>query len=86
MSGVQSFVREVIVGAAVKPVRSRPHRVVQETTTHLPVFRCEVTGEDGNLLNGIHTWLCLLRCSGSQPITRVLALRFESLQCFPVRH
>ena len=58
-AGVERFVNEVVVGAAVKLIRSRFHRDVKQAAARLTEFRRVVAGLDGDLLCRLHAGLRL---------------------------
>ena len=53
-AGVQSFVHEVVVGAAVVLIGARFHGVVDGAAANLAILRGKITGLDTYLLDGIH--------------------------------
>src|SRR5262249_10948151 len=75
---VESFIHEVIVAAAVKLVASGPHREVEESSAHLAVFGCEVTGLNRNLLDGVDARLVLLSKPRQVTIRRFLTFNANS--------
>ena len=79
-SRIQRFIDEVVIAAAVKLIGARFHGDVENTAAHLPVFRREVRGLDGGLLDGIHAGLGLLRDARSPGVGCVLALDPERLR------
>ena len=53
-AGVQGFVHEIVVGAAVQLIGARLHGVVDCAAANLAVLRGKITGLDIYLLDGIH--------------------------------
>src|SRR5215471_3755397 len=58
-AGVERFVHEIVISAAMELVRPRLHGHVEQTTTRLTEFSSEVAGLDSDLLNGFDTLLRL---------------------------
>src|SRR5215471_15111162 len=76
-SRVECFIDEVVICASMDLVRTGLHCVIEKSTADLPVFSREVTGLNGDLLNGIHAGLHLGRHSRDIAVTCVLPLNAE---------
>src|SRR5262245_23882951 len=76
-AGIQRFIDEIIVNAAMELVRSRPHRHVEQTTASLTEFSCEVAGLDGDFLNGFDALLCLSDLTIADGCRGILAIHTQ---------
>ena len=80
IAGVEDFVDEIVVGAAVIRVGPGPHRDVEQATAHLSVFGREVTGLNRGLLDRIDARLGLLRDARGTGVGSVLTFDAEGLR------
>ena len=78
-AGIECLIYQVDVAATVELVRSRLHGVVEKPASGLAIFRREIAGLDGNLLDSVHATLADLRILAPSAVGRVLALDADSL-------
>ena len=63
-AGIERFVYEVIVRAAVELIGAGSHGDIDVAAAHLPVLRGVIAGLNSDLLNRIHAGLGLRRNAG----------------------
>src|SRR5262245_5805951 len=85
-AGIERFVDEIVVNAAMKLIGARSHRDVEQTTARLSIFSREVAGLNRDLLNGFDALLCLSDRTVADGSSSVLAIdaQCRGIACHPV--
>ena len=77
---VEGFVHKILVRSPMELIGARPHRHIEDTSTHLAIFSSKVAGLNCDFLNRIHTGLALSWNAGRSRIGCVLTLHSPGLR------